>query len=143
MVTLWDFPGMRRPEVLLEAGEAPGIVPWVKVAFSADGGMLATIDRRKVTLWDLEGRRPVTSFGEHFDSVGVAVAPDNRTVLLVGQDGSARFTLLARSNMGGVHFIDLDPGRAARRVCSSLGRSLTQAEWDEFLPEQPYRATCG
>ena len=29
------------------------------------------------------------------------------------------------------------------RLCPIAGRDLTRSEWREFLPDEPYRATCG
>ena len=29
-----------------------------------------------------------------------------------------------------------------RHVCAVVGRSLTRAEWREYLPDQAYRETC-
>jgi hypothetical protein len=28
-------------------------------------------------------------------------------------------------------------------LCAVVGRSLTEAEWGQFLPDYPYHATCG
>jgi hypothetical protein len=40
----------------------------------------------------------------------------------------------------------LDPAGGAegwlREVCTVAGRNLTRAEWDRYLPDRPYRATC-
>jgi hypothetical protein len=29
-----------------------------------------------------------------------------------------------------------------RNACKFAGRDLTQAEWDRYGPQQPYRKTC-
>jgi hypothetical protein len=37
---------------------------------------------------------------------------------------------------------DLDPEHWASLACNIAGRSLTRAEWHEFLPGRPYHPTC-
>lgn len=41
-----------------------------------------------------------------------------------------------------IRFWDVDPQRVTTRICSTLDRNLTREEWAEFLPHEPYRATC-
>jgi hypothetical protein len=38
---------------------------------------------------------------------------------------------------------DVDPSHWETRACQMAGRSLTQQEWETFLPDRPYQATCG
>ncbi|WP_324274307.1 hypothetical protein [Blastococcus brunescens] len=38
--------------------------------------------------------------------------------------------------------VPLDPGRWADQACRIVDRDLTREEWDRYLPEQPYEATC-
>ena len=38
---------------------------------------------------------------------------------------------------------DVDPASWERRACQIAGRSLTQAEWQIYLPDRPYQPTCG
>jgi hypothetical protein len=33
-------------------------------------------------------------------------------------------------------------GAAARHACALSGRGLTADEWNRYIPELPYRATC-
>jgi len=37
---------------------------------------------------------------------------------------------------------DVDPSVWEARACRIAGRSLTAEEWQEFLPDRPYHATC-
>jgi WD40 repeat protein len=41
------------------------------------------------------------------------------------------------------HEYPLDPARLLARACTVAGRDLTQAEWDRYLPGEPYRRVCG
>ena len=43
---------------------------------------------------------------------------------------------------GGTFHWDTDPGRALAFACQMAGRDLTEEEWAEFLPDQPYREVC-
>jgi hypothetical protein len=36
----------------------------------------------------------------------------------------------------------LDPAVWAQRACAEAGRTLTQAEWDQYLPGRPYAPAC-
>ena len=36
----------------------------------------------------------------------------------------------------------LDPADWLRHVCSVVGRDLSHEEWNRYLPDRPYRATC-
>jgi hypothetical protein len=37
---------------------------------------------------------------------------------------------------------DVDPESWKRRACAIANRTLTRAEWDEFMPAQPYEPAC-
>jgi len=41
-----------------------------------------------------------------------------------------------------IDFWDMDPQSWEEKICQRVGRNLTQTEWDYFLPDEPYRATC-
>jgi WD40 repeat protein len=49
-------------------------------------------------------------------------------------------TLLISSNK--IDFLDVDPHSWIDKACQRAGRNLTRTEWDYFLPDEPYRATC-
>ena len=56
--------------------------------------------------------------------------PDGHRVFVVSETGS-----------GWVW--DVDPSDWESQSCRIAGRSLTQQEWEKFLPDRPYHATCG
>ena len=37
---------------------------------------------------------------------------------------------------------NVDPADWSRRACEVAGRSMTEQEWSELLPDRPYHATC-
>jgi hypothetical protein len=44
---------------------------------------------------------------------------------------------------GGTLFVwDVDVGHWKDKACDIAGRNLTRAEWAQYLPGQPYHATC-
>ena len=43
---------------------------------------------------------------------------------------------------GHVYRWETDGERAIDFACQMAGRTLTEEEWEEFLPEQPYRDVC-
>jgi len=41
-----------------------------------------------------------------------------------------------------ISHISIDPAELIRDACSRLPRNLTREEWNQYLPGEPYRATC-
>ena len=50
--------------------------------------------------------------------------------------------LAAAAPSGSVLVWDVNPASWRARACAVAGRTLTRAEWDEFLPGRPYQAGC-
>jgi hypothetical protein len=46
------------------------------------------------------------------------------------------------SHDGHVYRWKTDPDRALGFACQMAGRNLTEDEWAQFLPAQPYREVC-
>ena len=112
-----------------------GLKPFtMTVDMSPDGStVVGADDLGDVLLWDvtngtviagpLPGPRPNEAVAASFASRG-------RSVVVVSATGSAWLW-------------DVDPSDWERRACEVAGRSLTQQEWQEFLPDRAYHATCG
>ncbi|WP_121432521.1 WD40 repeat domain-containing protein [Actinomadura pelletieri] len=127
-VLLWDVQRQRRTGTAL-AGHT-GLVD--TVAFSPDGRTLVTGSAdRTVRLWDLATRRqigpPLTG---HTDRVTrVTYSPTGTAVAGVALDGTARIWKVET----------IDP---ASTICAGVGRSLTRAEWQRFVPGEKYVNVC-
>ncbi|MFF4625569.1 hypothetical protein [Nonomuraea jabiensis] len=56
--------------------------------------------------------------------------------------GSGGALLHAIDEAGVLREVSVDPERTVAVVCARAGRSLTGAEWQEYLPGLPYREIC-
>jgi hypothetical protein len=54
----------------------------------------------------------------------------------------ARNLVLTSPATGDITMWSLDPSVWKSRACDVAGRNLTEAEWQRYLPDEPYRATC-
>ena len=103
---------------------------WVhSVAFSPDGECLATASSdRTARVWEITSGEEVARI-YHADSVySVAFSPDGK--------------YLATSVRGTTRVCLWRPGDLISDACSRLARNLTYKEWQEYLPDEPYRKTC-
>jgi WD40 repeat protein len=125
-VVLWDMrTGSQLGAPLV--GHASGVAG---SAFSPDGRLLATVDGEAM-LWDVGSHKqigttlPIRSEGPH----AVAFLPGGSQLAVVSPNGS-------------VLVWDVNPSSWRARACAVAGRTLTQAEWDEFLPGRAYQPGC-
>lgn len=134
-VHLWDVTAPRRP-IKLRAPLAShnGYVIWA--AFNPGGDTLATGGTDgTVRLWNMtEPAQPRTlaTLTGHTDSVlSLAFGPGGRTLAASGLDPTVRLW-------------EIDPSRAAARVCSVSGDPLTRAEWRQYVPDssRTYAPPC-
>jgi DNA-binding SARP family transcriptional activator/WD40 repeat protein/energy-coupling factor transporter ATP-binding protein EcfA2 len=104
------------------------------LAYSDDGEMLASGAKDGgVSLWDAEtldllGSVHPPGRGEPVPS-GAQFIDDTHDVAIASYDGS-------------IYRWETDLGRAIDFTCQMAGRDLTEEEWAEFLPAQPYRSVC-
>ena len=126
-VRLWDLrTGRPRGAAIKVAGS-----DIYQLAISPDGRLLAVgaVDGT-AAVWDLRTR---TRLGQSFTVVkglapNVVFKPDGR--LIVGELVSAIEWPLDRPTL-------------QRFACQVAGRDITRAEWEDVLPNQPYRRVCG
>lgn len=128
---LWDVRDNRRLATL--SGHTGAI--W-SAAVSPDGTALATVgDDRAVRLWDLRTHRQVALYTSHTGVLRSALfAPDGRTIVTSSDDETVRLW-----DTGA--FADI--AVLAHTACGIAGRSLTEREWNRYVPEGvPYRRIC-
>ena len=125
-VRLWDLrTGRPRGAATKVAG-----ADIYQLAISPDGRLLAVgAYDGTAAVWDLRTR---TRLGESFKVVTglapeVAFKPDGR--LIMGEYVSAIEWPLDRPTL-------------QRFACRIAGRDITRAEWEDVLPNQPYRRVC-
>ena len=100
--------------------------------FTVDGRWLVGSDTTAIYVWDGRTRQLVVSqlslpSGGATDALALAATDDRR--LFVGTQTS----LVA---------IDMDPSTWESQACSMAGRTLTRAEWSQFLPGRAYAPAC-
>jgi WD40 repeat protein len=142
-VMLWDArSGLRMVDGLQDVAEGSE----GELAFSPDGRTLAveySDDRgRGVVLWDVPlrrrlGKRPLEV--AEGDVTRLTFSPDGKT--LAAGFRNIGFRAAGRISRGGVVLFDIDPESWKERAGRIANRNLTRAEWREYLPDTPYRAT--
>jgi WD40 repeat protein len=104
--------------------------PIEAIALSPDGATLAmTAGGSAVSLWDVATNLEVGTLDGGFGAV--------RSLSFAG-DGS----LVAGSDNGGILVWPVGTEAMRDRACRIANRNLTLVEWQEFVPDEPYRATC-
>ncbi|MGW3348763.1 nSTAND1 domain-containing NTPase [Nonomuraea rubra] len=106
------------------------------LAVSRDGTYLATGEHGgTLRLWEVRSRHEIAAappVGAPEDPENLAFDPAGTVLMVVTDDGTGKRWPLR---------LPSDPHRA---ICAAARRSLTQQEWNQFLPPgEPYRATCG
>jgi WD40 repeat protein/DNA-binding SARP family transcriptional activator len=106
---------------------------WVNsVVFSPDGQTLASgADDGLTILWDVATRRPLIQFSDDQGNEvwRLAFSPDGHT-------------LASSNDVGVIRLREVNVESWRTQACRKANRNLTQTEWQQFIGEQPYRATC-
>jgi WD40 repeat protein/DNA-binding SARP family transcriptional activator len=102
--------------------------------YSADGELLVSgADDGGVSLWD----------ATTLDLLGTVHAPRLEDPVPASAQfiGDSHDVAIA-SYDGAVYRWETDPDRALDYACQMAGRNLTDREWEDFLPAQPYQSVC-
>ncbi|MFG2229216.1 protein kinase [Streptomyces sp. NPDC048723] len=133
-VTLWDGDGRRRLGGLSSTAATRGDDFGGRVAglrFSRDGKTLAAIvGDSRVQLWDVPARRRLGDPLRGSAGLLRAVAFDSRGRLHVSSSKHPH------------RVFDLEPSTVARALCERVGWDLTPAQWEQNVPDLPYRSVC-
>ncbi|MEV4575322.1 WD40 repeat domain-containing serine/threonine protein kinase [Nonomuraea jabiensis] len=129
-LAFWDLRlGKRRGSTFRPyPGDTIGII---QLVFSRTGDVAASITEGEIQLWD-----PITP-----RKLGSSVAGADEP-LMAAAFGSGGAVLRTIDEAGVLRTVSVDPERTAAAVCARAGRSLTRAEWQEYLPGLPYRKIC-
>ena len=102
--------------------------------YSDDGELLVSgADDGQVSLWD----------AATLDLLGTVHQPDQGDPVPAGAQfiGDSHDVAIA-SYDGTVYRWETDLDRAIDFACQMAGRDLTEEEWEQFLPSQPYQSVC-
>jgi WD40 repeat protein len=130
IVRLWDVATHRQ----VGAAMTSQVGPVLSVAFSPDGTLLASGSADgAVRLWDVATYQQIgNALSADTGQVhSVAFSPSGTTVASGSADGAVRLWDVAYLT------------GTATRLCDSVQRSLTPAEWKQYVPPGPaYRSVC-
>lgn len=100
-------------------------------AWNSDGTIIATGGwDATARIWDAENGTELAVIGGYFDTVRHAAwSPEGTRVVLTSWGGPARVFEVPLVNM-------------LETACSRAVRNASEAEWEQFMGEAPYRDTC-
>jgi transcriptional regulator with XRE-family HTH domain/Tol biopolymer transport system component len=136
-VQLWDVATRQPIGLPLINGQAGEVS---SVAFSPDGKTLAAGNADDaVRLWDVHTRQQMGGpFTGHGGSVtSVAFSPDGKTLASGSWDLTVRLWNVATPGQNLAEATNL-----VRYLCALAGRSLTPAEWAQYVPNLAYQTVC-
>jgi WD40 repeat protein len=126
---LWSTKSWKRVGPALEGHERR----LLELEFSPDGSLLSSSGADgTVRLWDVATRRAVGS--------PLKVEEDNVFVATTLAPSGDR--LFAVSSQRRAVSWNISPAAWKRHACRVAGRELTRREWEEALPDRPYRPVC-
>lgn len=106
---------------------------WVsRVLFSPDGQILVSAGADKqIILWDTASWQPLGSplVGHTAEVQNLSFSSDGKTLVSSGYDGA-------------IVRWDINPSSWQTLACQVTRRNLTWAEWQRYLPDQPYHCPC-
>jgi WD40 repeat protein len=134
---LWDISKPSQPHLIGSPLTGPGGYVYA-VAFSPHGTMLAVGSTDgTVWMWNITNPASPAMITHVTDSVSqeghvltLEFSPDGKMLAVGNSEGTVRLW-------------NLQPATAAATICATAGQSLTQAEWNTYLPgRRPYSPPC-
>jgi hypothetical protein len=113
--------------------------------FGTDGTVLGVVEQRRVRVVD------ATTGLTIIDGLGAGLAPVNLGASVGHTVGGVTIRALeieiatapdAGSSVVETATWSIEPDDLDTTVCAQAGRNLSRTEWDRFLPDRTYRATC-
>jgi hypothetical protein len=113
--------------------------------FGTDGTVLGVVEQRRVRVVD------ATTGLTIIDGLGAGLAPVNLGASVGHTVGGVTIRALeieiATAPDSGSSVVEtatwsIEPDDLDTTVCAQAGRNLSRTEWDRFLPDRTYRATC-
>ncbi|WP_406306759.1 AAA family ATPase [Streptomyces sp. NBC_00885] len=103
------------------------------LALSPDGQVIAVVSGRTVRLHDAKSHRRIfPSLWGHTDVVtGLAFSPDGKVLATASGDETVR-----------LWDVDVSPRSLSSSLCLAAGRSLNEDEWEDYVPNEPFREVC-
>jgi WD40 repeat protein len=130
-IALWDLSDPATPTLLSRFTAHSEVFVGDSMTLSQDGHLLAFDLFETVVLWDISTPTSPYRLGEY--NTG-----DYVTSLSFSADGKA----LAIGGTFSDILWNLDVNAWRSILCERAGRNLTQAEWRQYLGDEPYRKTC-
>jgi len=132
-VRRWDIVDPGNPVEIGSPLIGPGNdIYWVD--YSPDGRILAAASTdRNVWLWDM--REPANP--APYATLGGATGP-----LFAAEFDPTGATLAAGGSDRSIRQWATDPAVAEAMICATIGAPLTEAEWQTYLPGEPYAPPC-
>ncbi|WP_029391626.1 WD40 repeat domain-containing serine/threonine-protein kinase [Streptomyces xiaopingdaonensis] len=131
-VALWNGDATRRVGHL-PGPEKPSDGGVTQLRFSPDGdSLVGIVGNERVHLWDIPSRQPMGGVLPGIDDYLLDVAFDD--------DGNLHLAGAAVD----AYAMNLAPDRLTARLCAQVHRpkNLTRTEWQQNVPDAPYRKVC-
>jgi len=85
-------------------------------------------------IWNADDGQQFANLGEGSEVSGVAFSPDGQVLAIGSENGSVMLLRQTVSNPTQRFFVHV--------ICGKVRGNMTQAQWANYVPGQPYQKTC-